>query len=221
MKASVRAYEALRRDIVEWRLEPGTMLAEVEQGARLGVSRTPVREALARLQTEGLAVQLAGRGVVVSPISADDVTALFELRIALEVPAARLAAERGDATVFADLATRCAAAAETAPTDLVPELCYALAAELDTRVDEAIANPYLVQALANLRTHFTRLRRLAHDRPARLAASTGEHAEIAAAIAAADPDVAGAAVRLHLHHARTYITQSLRAAATEPSERTP
>lgn len=209
VKASVRAYEALRRDIVECRLEPGTMLAEVEQGARLGVSRTPVREALARLQTEGLAVQLPGRGVVVSDISADDLTSLFELRLALEVTAARLAAVRRDPAVFLDLADRCAAAAAVPPDELAPETCYALAAELDQRVDEATGNPYLVQALTNLRTHLTRLRRLAHAHRSRLAASAREHGEIAAAIASGEPDVAAAAVRLHLHHATSYITQAL------------
>ncbi|WP_421015616.1 GntR family transcriptional regulator, partial [Glutamicibacter creatinolyticus] len=46
MRASEKAYEILRRDIIEWRMSPGTVLAEVEQSARLGVSRTPVREAL-------------------------------------------------------------------------------------------------------------------------------------------------------------------------------
>ena len=54
MRASERAYAALREDIVEWRLPPGTLLAEVEQAERLGVSRTPLREALGRLTAEGL-----------------------------------------------------------------------------------------------------------------------------------------------------------------------
>ena len=49
MRASDRAYAALRDDIIEWRLLPGTVLAEVEQSARLGISRTPLREALSRL----------------------------------------------------------------------------------------------------------------------------------------------------------------------------
>jgi hypothetical protein len=46
VRASERSYEALRNDIVEWKLGPGTVLGEVEQAARLGVSRTPLREAL-------------------------------------------------------------------------------------------------------------------------------------------------------------------------------
>jgi len=73
MRASDKAYAALRDDIIEWRLAPGTVLAEVEQSERLGVSRTPLREALSRLSAEGLTTTAGGRGVVVSDISLDDI----------------------------------------------------------------------------------------------------------------------------------------------------
>src|ERR671921_2250844 len=102
MRASDRAYAALREDIVEWRLLPGTVLAEVEQSERLGVSRTPLREALSRLTAEGLTTA-GGRGVVVTDISLDDIDELFELRETLECKAAALAAERGDAALFEQL----------------------------------------------------------------------------------------------------------------------
>jgi DNA-binding GntR family transcriptional regulator len=95
MRASDRAYAALREDIIEWRLLPGTVLAEVEQSERLGVSRTPLREALSRLTAEGLTTAAGGRGVVVTDISLEDIDELFELRETLECKAAALAAERG------------------------------------------------------------------------------------------------------------------------------
>ena len=96
MRASDKAYAALREEIIEWRLLPGTVLAEVEQSERLGVSRTPLREALSRLTAEGLTTTAGGRGVVVTDISLDDIDELFELRETLEGRAAALAAERGD-----------------------------------------------------------------------------------------------------------------------------
>jgi DNA-binding GntR family transcriptional regulator len=66
------------------RLPPGTVLAEVEQSdERLGVSRTPLREALGRLTAEGLPAPQRGRGVVVTEISLDQADELFELREAL------------------------------------------------------------------------------------------------------------------------------------------
>jgi DNA-binding GntR family transcriptional regulator len=94
MRASDRAYSALREQILDGRLEPGTVLAEVEQSTRLGVSRTPLREALARLGADGLVSAHSGRGVVVTEVSVDRVAELFEVRGALEEQAARLAARR-------------------------------------------------------------------------------------------------------------------------------
>ena len=94
MRASDRAYAALRSEIVGWRIEPGTSLAEVELAERLGVSRTPVREALARLMADGLVAPVGGRGLVVSPFSLAEVELLYELRIALETQASRGAPAR-------------------------------------------------------------------------------------------------------------------------------
>ena len=62
----------------------GTVLAEVEQSARLGISRTRLREALSRLTAEGLTTTAGGRGVVVTDISLEDIDELFELRETLE-----------------------------------------------------------------------------------------------------------------------------------------
>ena len=100
MRASDVAYESLRDDIIQWRLEPGAPLAEVELSARIGLSRTPVREALSRLIAEGLVSNAYGRTAVVTPVSREHIRKLFELREALDTQAARLAARRRDAAVF-------------------------------------------------------------------------------------------------------------------------
>ncbi|HLU63119.1 MAG TPA: GntR family transcriptional regulator, partial [Protaetiibacter sp.] len=110
-RASDRAYETLRREILQWRLAPGTVLGEVEQAGRLGISRTPLREALSRLAADGLVETQAGRGLVVASVSPEVVRGLFELREALETAASALAAQRGDPAVFAELAEEFADAA--------------------------------------------------------------------------------------------------------------
>ena len=94
MRASDRAYVTLREEIVDGDLLPGALLGEVEQSMRLGISRTPLREALSRLIADGLAEPSRGRGIVVSAVSLDEAPHLFDLRIALETLAARRAAER-------------------------------------------------------------------------------------------------------------------------------
>jgi DNA-binding GntR family transcriptional regulator len=205
MRASDRAYAALRDDIIEWRLLPGTVLAEVEQSARLGVSRTPLREALSRLTAEGLTAA-GGRGVVVTDISLDDIDELFELRETLEGKAAALAAERGDADVFRALQEELLAApALLNSPDPARHDYYELVGRLDAAIDAAIANSYLAQAMRSLRVHLVRVRRLAADDQARLTAAAAEHAAIAEAIAEGNPRLAEAATTVHLHRSLSHV----------------
>lgn len=205
MKASDKAYAALRRDIVAWALPPGTVLGEVEQAERLGVSRTPLREALSRLTADGLAVAQRGRGVVVSDVSLDHVDDLFALRRALETEAARGAALAGRPGPFQELAQRFDDASQALASAIERTDYYQLAGELDQAIDDSAANPYLCQALTGLRVHLARLRRLSHDDPQRLRASAREHAQLARAIASGDPTLAAAATVLHLHNSLDHI----------------
>lgn len=206
MRASDRAYSLLRSDIVEWRLAPGEVLAEVEQSARLGVSRTPLREALARLVAEGLAVPHAGRGVVVSAISLEVVADLFDVRLPLECAAVRLAASRGDGGRFAALAAEFAEAGRLIEgDDGGKDAYYVLVARLDQHIDDAARNPYLLQAQKPIRTHLARVRRLARDDPHRLLASAREHEQIALAVSTGNPDLAEASMRVHLHRSLQHL----------------
>ncbi|PRB39484.1 GntR family transcriptional regulator [Arthrobacter sp. MYb23] len=206
MRASDRAYAALREDIIEWRLRPGTVLAEVEQSERLGVSRTPVREALSRLTAEGLTTAAGGRGVVVTDISLDSIDELFELRETLEVRAAALAAQRGEPGVFAELQAQLLLAPELLrDEDPTRHEYYALVSRLDDAIDSAISNSYMAHAMRSLRVHLVRVRRLAADDATRLLAAAAEHAAIAEAIAAGNPRLAEAATTLHLHRSLTHV----------------
>ena len=206
MRASDRAYASLRDDIIEWRLLPGTVLAEVEQSERLGVSRTPLREALSRLTAEGLTTAAGGRGVVVTDISLDDIDELFELRETLEGKAAALAAERGDAAVFEALRVELLQAPHLINgSDPGRHAYYELAGRLDAAIDAAISKSYRAQAMRSLRVHLVRVRRLAADDAQRLTAAAGEHAAIAEAIAAGNPRLAEAATTLHLHRSLSHL----------------
>lgn len=213
MRASDRAYAELLEQIQNGALAPGTVLGEVEQAARLGVSRTPLREALGRLAAAGLVVQQSARVTVVSDVDVDDIRALFELRRALEETAARLAAERGDASAFAALAR------DFGRSSLIGDdgrdAYYELIARFDTELDAAVGNDYLTSALRTVRTHLVRVRRLARDIPERLEASVSEHRLVAAAIADRDADLAAHATHVHLHNALATILASLEGAHTE------
>lgn len=209
MRASDRAYATLLDEIQGGMLAPGAVLGEVEQSTRLGVSRTPLREALARLAADGLVVQQSPRVTVVSEVDATDIRELFAVRRALEETAARLAAERADAAVFRPLADAFVAASLDDPE--ATDEYYRLIARFDTALDAAVANDYLTAALRTVRTHLVRVRRLARDNPRRLAASVAEHRLIASAIADGDGDLAAHATHVHLHNALTSILDSLEA----------
>jgi DNA-binding GntR family transcriptional regulator len=92
--ASVAAAELIRQAILDGRYEPGSRLKEEELAGELGISRTPVREALLMLQSEGLVVTTPNRGAVVRSHDADDLRDLYQLRALLEGYAARLAAAK-------------------------------------------------------------------------------------------------------------------------------
>ncbi|MCJ1708268.1 GntR family transcriptional regulator [Microbacterium sp. VKM Ac-2923] len=204
MRAGERAYATLLDEIQTGALPPGTVLGEVEQSTRLGVSRTPLREALRRLASDGLVVQASPRATVVAGIDADDIRDLFELRQALETQAARGAAQRGDRRAFEELAEQFAAV-DLADADAY----YALISRFDAALDTAVDNAYLSSALRGVRTHLVRVRRMARFNPLRLSASAGEHGLIARAIGAGDPELAAHATHVHLHNALTTILEAL------------
>ncbi len=204
-KASEKAYETLRDEILDWTLAPGTVLWEVEQALRLGVSRTPLREALGRLTADGLLTNDSGRGLVVTALSTKNVEELFELRQALEQQAARLAAKRRDPELFLALRDEFVEMASARMLDESGrQAYYDLVRRFDEAVDQSIRNQYLLGALRNLRIHLSRLRRLAQDNPFRLVESASEHLVIVSAIADGDAELAAHATHIHLYKSLRY-----------------
>lgn len=84
----------LREAIIKGVLKPGERLMEIQLAEKLGVSRTPVREAIRKLELEGLVVMIARKGAYVADVSINDIVNIFEVRMSLEGLAAELAAQR-------------------------------------------------------------------------------------------------------------------------------
>ncbi|MFU8947199.1 GntR family transcriptional regulator [Mycetocola zhadangensis] len=196
MRASDKAYDVLKEEILSWRLSPGTVLSETEQSERLGISRTPLREAITRLAAEGLVDTQRGRAGVVTDVSAGNLAELFELREALETQAARLAARRRNPRVFDALRSDFENARATVAENTAGY--YELVARLDAAIDAAIENKFLLSSLRGTRSHLARARRLAQDNPDRLSESVGEHLLIVQAILDGDELLAAQATAVHL-----------------------
>ncbi|MEO3977711.1 GntR family transcriptional regulator [Streptomyces sp. CAU 1734] len=212
--AAGRAYTQLRSEILDGVLPPGAPLLEVEQSERLGVSRTPVREALRSLAAEGLVEPSGKRGLVVTQITDHDVRSLFELRTCLEVQAAQLAAARGKPALFGAFADQFTQWHGHFRGPAVPEEhisdYFALIRRFDEAIGQAAENSFLVDSMENLHTHIARLRRMAGHSQSRLEASASEHALIARAISRRDAALARHATHIHLHNSFEHFRQSWR-----------
>ncbi|MFB8006104.1 GntR family transcriptional regulator [Nocardia sp. NPDC056000] len=201
-------YEALKTAIFRNQLTPGTALSVPELARQLEVSRTPVREAVQRLIYEGLAVHAPHRGAQVSQVDLDDLRELYVVREVLEGLAARLATERLDGAGLIALRDTVAEheRALTAGADQATHI------ELDVRfhrlVREVAGNPHLNAALEPIagRSHIA-LHSLWRNADApRLALD--EHAEVVAAMATGDPELAEAAARRHISRLRIRLSQA-------------
>ncbi|HIY67481.1 MAG TPA: GntR family transcriptional regulator [Candidatus Agrococcus pullicola] len=204
MRASEKTYRTLRDEILEGKLLPGTVLAEVEQSSRLRVSRTPIRQALSRLVADGLVAAQSPRMLVVTDMDTERVRSLYELRYALESHAAALAARRRDTAPFERIQRELIAAPELlVDSEDGLRRYFSIVDALDEAIDEAAENSYLSAALASVRLHSARIRRLSRHDADRLRNAAKEHLLVVEAILESDPELAAHATHIHLRNSLT------------------
>jgi DNA-binding GntR family transcriptional regulator len=186
----------LRRRIIECDYPPGHRLTEDRLADDFGVSRNPVREAIRVLEREGFLIAQARRGAVVASISTQDIENLFEVRLALEVLTAQLAAERIDAAGAAVLQ---GLVAETAASSTVTELAT-LNSAFHAEICRLSGNSLLVSIMESLHDRLQWIYRQTAVR--RAPDSWREHEALAIAISAGDAEAAGHAAHTHVWAAR-------------------
>jgi DNA-binding GntR family transcriptional regulator len=194
--ARARVYANLRDAIVRAELAPGRQLSENELAATLGVSRTPVREALQRLRDDRLVEIVPQLGTFVSPISTRAVADAQFIREALECAAVRAAAVRVTAEDLEALEQNLAAQ-DRARASADFDAFYVL----DDQFHQAICDlsgHSVWNITQRAKGHLNRIRRLSLPMPSYLAEMIVEHQEIVAHLAEHDPDGAEIALRHHL-----------------------
>ena len=203
MKAVEKAYSVVREGIFSGRFAPGTRITEQEIVDLSGVSRTPVREALRRLQMHGLVEVQPNLGAVVPSWSKEDAEEIFELRAVLECCAARLASERASAAQLDTM--RNVATAQLEETlcknpdlDKIAELNSAFHFELYA----ASGNRRLHDVLVSLIEPTLVLRTFQYYAPEALVRSSQQHLEILDMLESQDADAAEAVMRTHVLAAR-------------------
>lgn len=208
-RAAEHAYRKIRQDIIDGRFPPGTHLREEDLAALTKVSRTPVREALRRLQVHGFVEFHPNRGARVPSWSAQDLEELFSLRTLLEPYAARLAATRiqqADLELLDRLATQMVAAPSRAQDDRV-ETISELNNNFHQTVVRASGNCRLERIMRGLVEVPLVLRTFHHYSQEELSRSLAHHQELVAALRAGNSRWAEAVMRAHIQAAYTALCE--------------
>lgn len=176
---------------------PGDRLVESELAERFGVSRTPVREALQRLETQGVLIRDA-RSLIVASLDHNQLAELYTVRAELEALAARLAARHATPEEIRVLARMVAADRQG---DLDPRALAQSNRRFHHQIHLASHNRYLVQQLDMLHRSMALMARTTLAAEGRAPRALDEHQAIVDAIAAGDGDAAAAALRAHISNA--------------------
>lgn len=196
---AIRVYRELRASLLRRSIAPGERLVEADLAQQLGVSRTPVREALARLVAEGMAVVLPGGGLAAYD-PRGELADIYGLRQVLEGYAARLAAARiepHELDRLDQLARQLRAAGAADERERVVEINNAF----HLRIAEASRSPRLIRLINDYREYFLTPGVLSHYDRAAMRRTEQQHDDIVQALRAQDGDAAERHVRAHFEDA--------------------
>lgn len=198
--------EALREAIVNGVLIPGERLMEIQLAEEMGVSRTPVREAIRKLELEGFVVMIPRKGAYVAGVSFKDVKDVFEIRAALEGLAAGLAAEKITQEEIEQMER--ALHYEREPDSL--EEMVQSDTDFHALLYKASRNERLINILANLREQIERFRTTSLAVPGRPKTAIQEHRAMVDAIARHDVEDAQSLAAAHIENAANIMYDALR-----------
>jgi len=207
---SQTAYDELRMMIVRLDLAPGDVLREDDLRERLGIGRTPIREALQRLAREHFVTVIPRRGMFVAGIDVSELSMLFETRTVLEPYAARLAATRGTPEHWLEMTDELKATKEAKGNDqlmAIDRRCHEI-------MWEAADNRFLLDTLDTLYAQSDRLWHLYLADVADMGHAVAEHEAILDALRDADGDRVAALVESHVRS----FDEEIRAAVTDRLE---
>ena len=193
-------FETLREAIINQTLKPGERLMEIQLAEEMGVSRTPVREAIRKLELEGLVVMVPRKGAYVAGISMKDIHEVYELRSALEALAASLAAVRITDEELEEMERQMVREArETEENNL--QGIVSIDTTFHDLLYQAAHNQRLVQFINILQEQLQRFRAATLSRPGRSKYALEEHKKIVEALANKDAKLAAKLATEHIENA--------------------
>jgi DNA-binding GntR family transcriptional regulator len=202
------AYEEIKRRIITCEFRPGEVLSEAAVSAKVRIGRTPVHQAFDRLMMEGLVDVLPRKGVIVRPLSLDEVLNIIEIRLINETYCARLAAERSQLNDFRVLDDNMRRSAEAARRRDIAELMQ-LDRQFHDALSHAARNPILADLLRTLHNRSLRFWFVSLRAPDHHQRVLEQHRDIVSATRSRDPQKAEDAMRTHIEAFRTNIMRQL------------
>lgn len=201
------AYEAIREALTDLTLPPGTSISENWLVSQLGISKTPIRHALTRLEQEGLVETVPFKGTFAAAARDEDARDLLELRIVLELAAARRVAKTASTE---DLDRLRGLANEGASAEAAGDHTDALRriGDFHSELVGLAANPWLTRSYAALLGPLDRLRSISGSDAGTVEDSTAEHLEIVDALADGDGDRAARLLEVHIERVLALYLQS-------------
>lgn len=194
------AYERLKRMVFEHELPPGSRISEAQVARQLEMSRTPVREALARLESEGILTGAPGRGFLVADLTVDDLVDIYRVRAVLDGLAAEEAASRATRVDIARLEDLYDAMSQASAAGRDQELAR-LNSEFHALIAEISGNSYLQAMLEDIREVFEWFRSTALSLPGRRDTAHDEHGRMIEALRAGDAETARRLAQGHVQRA--------------------
>lgn len=195
------AFEKIKEAIIKGHFKPGEKLVEQTLAQEMGVSRTPVREAIRRLEAEGFVVSIPRKGVVVSRADKEEIVQLYSIRAELEGLAARWAIENADEDDIRKLDEAILRMEETAASGDLDGVVQSNALFHDA-IAQASKSRILCTLLKTLQDNIQRFRFQSLHLPGRPEAALAEHKEIVAAIKEKKTEEADRLLKEHLQNAR-------------------
>lgn len=201
-------FEALREAIINGTLKPGERLMEVTLAEELGVSRTPVREAIRKLELEKLVIMVPRKGAYVADVSKRDVAEVFEIRRALEGLAAQLAADRISDDHLESLERYLVKIADAIEKGDVEQF-VSIDMSFHEELYQASGNERLGQMINNLREYIQRYRSTSLAHPGRMKQALVEHRKVVEAIGNRDPNLAKKLAEEHIVNAENSLMEAI------------
>lgn len=202
------AYDAIKHRIITCAFKPGEYINELQLSSYLKIGRTPVHQALDRLMIEGMVEVIPRKGVIVKPVSLNEVLQIIEVRLINETYVARLAAEHADDTDVADLDEVLRRAKHWASLRNVENMML-LDREFHLLIARSGKNEVLAELLRSLHERSLRFWFISLNAPRQYENVHKQHDAIFAAIRRHDPDKAEAAMRAHIESFRSNVSQFL------------